>query len=113
MTVITNVEVGEEVAVKVSSKSGAKDFLVGGNRGTRFTGFKLQISCFWNRNTGNDRYSGDRYSGIDRFSGTKTSDYNTILFTANDFFSGNDRYSGTKTPDRFFHYNGPCLCVHI
>ena len=24
--------------------------------------------------TGNDRYSGDRYSGIDRFSGTKTSD---------------------------------------
>ena len=30
--------------------------------------------------TGNDRYSGDRYSGIDRFSGTKTPD-DAILFT--------------------------------
>ena len=29
-------------------------------------------------NTGNDRYSGDRYSGIDRFSGTKASDENAI-----------------------------------
>ena len=59
--------------------------------------------------TGNDRYSGDRYSGIDRFSGTKTSDDDAILFTANDYFSGNDRYNGTKNPDRFFHYNGHCL----
>ena len=59
--------------------------------------------------TGNDRYSGDRYSGIDRFSGTKASDENAILFTANDYFSGNDCYSGTKNPDRFFHYNGRCL----
>ena len=49
------------------------------------------------------------YSGIDRFSGTKTSDDEAILFTANDSFSGNDRYSGTKSPDRFFHYNGHCL----
>ena len=56
-----------------------------------------------------DRYSGDRYSGIDRFSGTKTSDDDAILLTANDFFSGNYRYSGTKNPDRFFHYNGRCL----
>ena len=62
--------------------------------------------------TGNDRYSGDRYSGIDRFSGTKTSDDEAILFTANDYFSGNDRYSGTKNPDRFFHYNGRCLYLH-
>ena len=59
--------------------------------------------------TGNDRYSGDRYSGIDRFSGTKTSDDHAILFTANNYFSGNDRHSGTKSPDRFFHYNGRCL----
>ena len=42
-------------------------------------------------NTGNDRYS-----GIDRFSGTKTSDDSAILFTANDYFSGNDRYSATN-----------------
>ena len=62
---------------------------------------------------GNDRYSGDRYSGIDRFSGTKTSDDDAILFTANDYFSGNDCYSGTKTPDRFFHYNGCCLYTPI
>ena len=61
--------------------------------------------------TGNDRYSGDRHSGIDRFSGTKTSDDDAILFTANDYFSGNDRYSGTKNPDRFFHYNGRCLYI--
>ena len=59
--------------------------------------------------TGNDRFSGDRYSGIDRFSVTKTSDDDAILSTANDYFSGNDRYSGTKNPDRFFHYNGRCL----
>ena len=31
-------------------------------------------------NTGNDRYSGHGYSGIDRFSGTKTPD-DAILFT--------------------------------
>ena len=66
--------------------------------------YALSYAC-----TGNDRYSGDRYSGIDRFSGTKTSDDEAILFTANDYFSGNDRYSGTKKPDRFFHYNGRCL----
>ena len=30
--------------------------------------------------TGNDRYSGDRFSGNDRFSGTKTPD-DAILFT--------------------------------
>ena len=30
--------------------------------------------------TGNDRYSGDGYSGIDRFSGTKNPD-DAILFT--------------------------------
>ena len=35
---------------------------------------------YWNNNTGNDRYSGDRFSGIDRFSGTKTPD-DAILFT--------------------------------
>ena len=45
-------------------------------------------------NTGNDRYSGHGYSGIDRYSGTKTSD-DAILFTV----SGIDRYSGTKNPD--------------
>ena len=33
-----------------------------------------------NSNTGNDRYSGHGYSGIDRFSGTKTPD-DAILFT--------------------------------
>ena len=32
------------------------------------------------QNIGNDRYSGDGYSGIDRFSGTKNPDY-AILFT--------------------------------
>ena len=32
------------------------------------------------RNTGNDRYSGHGYSGIDRYSGTKTPD-DAILFT--------------------------------
>ena len=32
------------------------------------------------KNTGNDRYSGHGYSGIDRFSGTKTPD-DAILFT--------------------------------
>ena len=31
-------------------------------------------------NTGNDRYNGHGYSGIDRYSGTKTPD-NAILFT--------------------------------
>ena len=31
-------------------------------------------------NTGNDRYSGHGYSGIDRYSGTKTPD-DAILFT--------------------------------
>ena len=31
-------------------------------------------------NTGNDRYSGDGYSGIDRYSGTKNPD-DAILFT--------------------------------
>ena len=32
------------------------------------------------KTTGNDRYSGDGYSGIDRFSGTKNPD-DAILFT--------------------------------
>ena len=32
------------------------------------------------RSTGNDRYSGDGYSGIDRYSGTKNPD-DAILFT--------------------------------
>ena len=36
--------------------------------------------CFFNISTGNDRYSGHGYSGIDRFSGTKTPD-DAILFT--------------------------------
>ena len=36
--------------------------------------------CEFRPSTGNDRYSGDRYSGIDRYSGTKTHD-DAILFT--------------------------------
>ena len=59
--------------------------------------------------TGNDRYSGDRYSGIDRFSGTKNPDDPQFYLLLVDCFSGNDRCSGTKNPDRFFHYNGRCL----
>ena len=49
----------------------------------------LRIKCFVSTkivlsdsrtNTGNDRYSGHGYSGIDRYSGTKTPD-DAILFT--------------------------------
>ena len=30
-----------------------------------------------------------------------------------DRYSGNDRFSGTKTPDRFFNYNGRCLYLKL
>ena len=40
----------------------------------------VTVKCLFEISTGNDRYSGHGYSGIDRYSGTKPPD-DAILFT--------------------------------
>ena len=52
-------------------------------------------------NTGNDRYSGHGYSGIDRYSGTKPSD-DAILFTNSGITVIVELFSGTSKQSQDF-----------